>query len=107
MDLFEGLPEPVAKAWERSLTGGRAAMSRRRLLRAASLAAAGSTLAACGIPPAVGDKSGNAPEDAPDHSREERRSSTSPTGPSTSMSTRRTRRSVPLSTASSARAGSR
>ncbi|WP_432107674.1 polyamine ABC transporter substrate-binding protein [Streptomyces sp. AA1529] len=72
MDLFEGLPEPVAKAWERSLTGGRAAMSRRRLLRAASLAAAGSTLAACGIPPAVGDKSGNAPEDAPDHSREEK-----------------------------------
>ncbi|MFI7242515.1 polyamine ABC transporter substrate-binding protein [Streptomyces qinglanensis] len=72
MDLFEGLPEPVAKAWERSLTTGRAAMSRRRLLRAASLAAAGSTLAACGIPPAAGDKSGTAPEDAPDHSREEK-----------------------------------
>ncbi|MEW2222469.1 spermidine/putrescine ABC transporter substrate-binding protein [Streptomyces sp. NPDC006990] len=72
MDLFEGLPEPVAKAWERSLTGGRAAMSRRRLLRAASLAAAGSTLAACGIPPAAGDKGDNAPEDAPDHSREEK-----------------------------------
>ncbi|WP_431980844.1 polyamine ABC transporter substrate-binding protein [Streptomyces qinglanensis] len=72
MDLFEGLPEPVAKAWERSLTTGRAAMSRRRLLRAASLAAAGSALAACGIPPAAGGKSGTAPEDAPDHSREEK-----------------------------------
>ncbi|MET9858844.1 spermidine/putrescine ABC transporter substrate-binding protein [Streptomyces smyrnaeus] len=72
MDLYEGLPEPVAKAWERGLTSGRAAMSRRRLLRAASLAAAGSTLAACGIPPAAGNKGGNDPEDTPDHSREEK-----------------------------------
>ncbi|MBQ0868347.1 spermidine/putrescine ABC transporter substrate-binding protein [Streptomyces smyrnaeus] len=72
MDLYEGLPEPVAKAWERGLTSGRAAMSRRRLLRAASLAAAGSTLAACGIPPAAGNKDGNGPEDTPDHSREEK-----------------------------------
>ncbi|MFE0763926.1 polyamine ABC transporter substrate-binding protein [Streptomyces smyrnaeus] len=72
MDLYEGLPEPVAKAWERGLTSGRAAMSRRRLLRAASLAAAGSTLAACGIPPAAGNKGGNGPEDTPDHSREEK-----------------------------------
>jgi len=71
MDLYEGLPEPVAKAWERGLTSGRAAMSRRRLLRAASLAAAGSALAACGIPPAAGSK-GEAPEDTPDYSRKEK-----------------------------------
>ncbi|MGP3986301.1 ABC transporter substrate-binding protein [Streptomyces sp. 3N207] len=72
MDLYEGLPEPVAKAWERGLTTGRAAMSRRRLLRAASLTAAGSALAACGIPPAAGSKGGEAPEDTPDHSRAEK-----------------------------------
>lgn len=72
MDLYEGLPEPVAQAWERGLTRGRAAMSRRRLLRAASLAAAGTTLAACGIPPAAGSKGGEDPEDTPDHSAEEK-----------------------------------
>ncbi|MFF9557313.1 spermidine/putrescine ABC transporter substrate-binding protein [Streptomyces albus] len=72
MDLYEGLPEPVAKAWERGLTSGRAAMTRRRLLRGASLAAAGTALAACGIPPAAGSKSGDAPEDTPDHSKKER-----------------------------------
>ncbi|WP_326807440.1 MULTISPECIES: spermidine/putrescine ABC transporter substrate-binding protein [unclassified Streptomyces] len=72
MDLYEGMPEPVAKAWERGLTSGRAAMSRRRLLRAASLAAGGTALAACGIPPAAGSKGGDGPGDTPDHSREEK-----------------------------------
>ncbi|UNS99292.1 spermidine/putrescine ABC transporter substrate-binding protein [Streptomyces tubbatahanensis] len=72
MDLYEGLPEPVAKAWERGLTSGRAAMSRRRLLRAASLAAAGSTLVACGIPPAAGSKGGEGAEEPPDYSKKEK-----------------------------------
>ncbi|MDJ1132589.1 polyamine ABC transporter substrate-binding protein [Streptomyces iconiensis] len=72
MDPYEGMPEPVARAWERGLTSGRAAMSRRRLLRAASLAAGGTALAACGIPPAAGSKGGNGPDDTPDHSRKEK-----------------------------------
>ena len=76
MDLdpqfYEGLPDPVRKAWERSLTSGRAAMSRRRLLRLGSLAGAGAALTACGIPPAAGGNGGNDPEDTPDHSRKER-----------------------------------
>lgn len=72
MDPYEGMPEPVARAWERGLTSGRAAMSRRRLLRAASLTAGGAALAACGIPPAAGSKGGNGPDDTPDHSRKEK-----------------------------------
>ncbi|WP_070010683.1 ABC transporter substrate-binding protein [Streptomyces abyssalis] len=70
--LYEGMPEPVRKAWERSLTSGRAAMSRRRLLRLGSLATGGAALAACGIPPAAGSRGGNEPEDTPDHSKKER-----------------------------------
>ncbi|NLU69719.1 spermidine/putrescine ABC transporter substrate-binding protein [Streptomyces sp. HNM0574] len=72
MDLYDGMPEPVRAAWERSLTHGRAAMSRRRLLRAASLAAGGGLLAGCGIPPAAGNRGGEGPEAAPDHSKKER-----------------------------------
>jgi spermidine/putrescine transport system substrate-binding protein len=70
--LYEGLPDPVRKAWERSLTNGRAAMSRRRLLRLGSLAAGGAALAACGIPPAEGNRGGNDPEDTPDYSKKEK-----------------------------------
>jgi spermidine/putrescine transport system substrate-binding protein len=73
MDLYEGLPEPVAKAWERSLTSGRAAMSRRRLLGLGATAAGGAALSACGIPPAAGGKGGNGPDDTPDYSRKEKR----------------------------------
>ncbi|MFP3987596.1 spermidine/putrescine ABC transporter substrate-binding protein [Streptomyces sp. E11-3] len=51
------MSEPVRKAWERSLTSGRAAMSRRRLLQGTSLAAGGALLAACGIPAAEGGDS--------------------------------------------------
>ncbi|QHF96705.1 MULTISPECIES: ABC transporter substrate-binding protein [Streptomyces] len=71
MDLYEGMPESVARAWERGLTSGRAATSRRRLLRAAALAAAGGTLAACGIPPASGSRGDGSARD-PDHSRREK-----------------------------------
>ncbi|GAB2771523.1 polyamine ABC transporter substrate-binding protein [Streptomyces daliensis] len=71
MDLYEGMPEPVRRAWERSLTTGRAAMSRRRLLGAAGLAAGGTLLTACGIPPAQGSRNGG-PEDTPDHSKKEK-----------------------------------
>ncbi|UGY95252.1 spermidine/putrescine ABC transporter substrate-binding protein [Streptomyces gobiensis] len=46
------MSEPVRKAWERSLTSGRAAMTRRRLLQGTGMAAGGALLAACGIPPA-------------------------------------------------------
>ncbi|OEV08530.1 polyamine ABC transporter substrate-binding protein [Streptomyces nanshensis] len=70
-ELYEGLPDPVRKAWERSLTSGRAAMSRRRLLRLGSLAAGGAALAACGIPPAAGSGGGTERRD-PDHSKKER-----------------------------------
>ncbi|NGO71465.1 polyamine ABC transporter substrate-binding protein [Streptomyces boncukensis] len=66
------MPDAVGEAWERSLTSGRAAMSRRRLLRAASLAAGGTALAACGIPPAQGDKGRSAERRDPDHSRTEK-----------------------------------
>jgi spermidine/putrescine transport system substrate-binding protein len=69
--LYEGMPDPVRSAWERSLTNGRAAMSRRRLLRLGSLAASSAALAACGIPPAQGSR-GNDPEDTPDYSKKER-----------------------------------
>ncbi|MCH6162904.1 polyamine ABC transporter substrate-binding protein [Streptomyces marispadix] len=70
--LYEGLPDPVRDAWERSLTQGRAAVSRRRLLRLGALAAGGAALAACGIPPAQGSRGGNDPEDTPDWSKKER-----------------------------------
>ncbi|MBA0051842.1 spermidine/putrescine ABC transporter substrate-binding protein [Streptomyces sp. AJS327] len=67
MDPYDGMPEPVRRAWERSLRGGRAALSRRALLGA--LGAGGAALAGCGIPPAAGN--GGA-DRAPDHSRRER-----------------------------------
>lgn len=82
MDLTEGLPEPVAQAWERSLASGRAAraaragradVTRRRLLGLGSLAAGGAALSACGIPPAAGAKGGPTGERDPDHSRKEKR----------------------------------
>ncbi|WP_329489793.1 spermidine/putrescine ABC transporter substrate-binding protein [Kitasatospora sp. NBC_01246] len=72
-ELTDGLPEPVRRAWERSLTSGRAAVGRRTLLRAAALTAGAGTLAACGIPAAgtagTGDSTANA---APDLSEDER-----------------------------------
>lgn len=72
-ELTDGLPEPVRKAWERSLTSGRASLGRRTLLRAAALTAGAGTLAACGIPAAgtagTGDSTANA---APDLSESER-----------------------------------
>ncbi|MQY15963.1 Spermidine-binding periplasmic protein SpuE [Streptomyces sp. RB5] len=49
MDLFAGLPEPLARAWERSLTSGRAAHTRRRFLAASGALAAGAALTGCGI----------------------------------------------------------
>ncbi|WP_441250040.1 ABC transporter substrate-binding protein [Kitasatospora sp. McL0602] len=74
MELHEitaGLPEPVRKAWERSLTNGRAALSRRTLLRATALAAGAGSLTACGIPPAksttgTGDAPANSAKDLSD-----------------------------------------
>jgi spermidine/putrescine transport system substrate-binding protein len=69
-EITDGLPEPVRKAWERSLTSGRAALTRRTMLRAAALTAGAGTLAACGIPPARtaggGDSAANAAEDHSD-----------------------------------------
>ncbi|MBL1068351.1 spermidine/putrescine ABC transporter substrate-binding protein [Streptomyces sp. 7-21] len=50
MDLIDGMSAPVRRAWVRSLTTGRAAMTRRSLLRGSALAASGAVLAACGIP---------------------------------------------------------
>ncbi|MEV6974226.1 spermidine/putrescine ABC transporter substrate-binding protein [Kitasatospora sp. NPDC093806] len=73
-ELTDGLPEPVRKAWERSLTSGRAALSRRNVLRAAALTAGAGTLAACGIPPArttgTGDSTANAAKDLSDSEKE-------------------------------------
>ncbi len=62
-EITDGMPEPVRKAWERSLTNGRAALTRRTLLRATALAAGAGSLAACGIPPAKGSSAaaGDAP----------------------------------------------
>lgn len=68
-EFTDGLPEPVRKAWERSLTSGRAAIGRRTLLRAAALTAGAGTLAACGIPAARtvgGDSTANAAKDLSD-----------------------------------------
>ncbi|MGW6918914.1 polyamine ABC transporter substrate-binding protein [Kitasatospora sp. NPDC054939] len=66
-EITDGLPEPVRRAWERSLTSGRAALSRRTVLRAAGLAAGAGSLAACGIPPArstgSADSTANAAKD--------------------------------------------
>ncbi|MBP0449848.1 extracellular solute-binding protein [Kitasatospora sp. RG8] len=73
-ELTDGLSEPVRKAWERSLTGGRAALSRRTLLRAAALTAGAGSLAACGIPAArtagTGDSTANAAKDLSDSEKE-------------------------------------
>ncbi|GAB7180754.1 spermidine/putrescine ABC transporter substrate-binding protein [Kitasatospora sp. Ki12] len=72
-ELTDGLPEPVRKAWERSLTSGRAALGRRALLRAAALTAGAGTLAACGIPAApraTGDSTANAAKDLSDTEKE-------------------------------------
>ncbi|MEE1826712.1 spermidine/putrescine ABC transporter substrate-binding protein [Streptomyces sp. BE20] len=73
-ELTDGLPDPVRKAWERSLTSGRAAVGRRTVLRAAALAAGAGTLAACGIPPArtagTGDSTANAAEDLSEGEKE-------------------------------------
>ncbi|MFI6448082.1 spermidine/putrescine ABC transporter substrate-binding protein [Kitasatospora sp. NPDC050543] len=66
-EISDGMSEPVRKAWQRSLTSGRAALSRRTMLRAAALTAGAGTLAACGIPAArttgTGDSVANAAED--------------------------------------------
>ncbi|MFE6054549.1 spermidine/putrescine ABC transporter substrate-binding protein [Kitasatospora sp. NPDC056446] len=72
-ELTDGLPEPVRRAWERSLTSGRAALGRRALLRAAALTAGAGTLAACGIPAApraTGDSTANAAKDLSDTQKE-------------------------------------
>ncbi|GAA2805763.1 spermidine/putrescine ABC transporter substrate-binding protein [Kitasatospora sp. CM 4170] len=74
-ELTDGLSEPVRKAWERSLTSGRAALSRRTVLRAAALTAGAGSLAACGIPPArstdaTGDSTANAAKDLSDSEKE-------------------------------------
>ncbi|WP_156727149.1 polyamine ABC transporter substrate-binding protein [Streptomyces apocyni] len=66
------MSEPVRKAWERSLTSGRAAMSRRRMLQGTSLAAGGALLAACGIPPAEGGDDGQDKEKPRDLSDKEK-----------------------------------
>ncbi len=69
-EITDGLPDPVRRAWERSLANGRAALSRRTVLRAAALTAGAGTLAACGIPPArtagAGDSAASAAEDHSD-----------------------------------------
>ena len=79
---------PLA-AMRRSLTNGRAAMTRRSLLRASragALAAGGlGALSACGIPPA--ERRTATAASPPTTTRPRRRWSTSPTGPSTSTST--------------------
>ncbi|MFE7589721.1 PotD/PotF family extracellular solute-binding protein [Kitasatospora sp. NPDC057512] len=72
-ELTDGLPEPVRRAWERSLTSGRAAFGRRTLLRAAALSAGAGTLAACGIPAApraTGDSTANAAKDLSETQKE-------------------------------------
>lgn len=74
-ELTDGLSEPVRKAWERSLTSGRAALGRRAVLRAAALTAGAAGLAACGIPPAgntggTGDSTANAAKDLSDSEKE-------------------------------------
>ncbi|MEU8925129.1 spermidine/putrescine ABC transporter substrate-binding protein [Kitasatospora sp. NPDC048545] len=72
-ELTDGLPDPVRRAWERSLTSGRAALGRRTLLRAAALTAGAGTLAACGIPAApraTGDSTANAAKDLSDTEKE-------------------------------------
>ncbi|MCX5210581.1 spermidine/putrescine ABC transporter substrate-binding protein [Kitasatospora sp. NBC_00240] len=74
-EITDGLPEPVRKAWERSLASGRAALTRRTMLRAAALTAGAGTLAACGIPPAArttgtGDSVANAAEDRSESDKE-------------------------------------
>ncbi|MFF4652419.1 PotD/PotF family extracellular solute-binding protein [Streptomyces sp. NPDC001380] len=71
MDPFDGLPDPVLKAWRRSATSGRAALTRRSLLRTAGLGAvATAALTGCGIPAASQASSGTAATE--DHSAEEK-----------------------------------
>ncbi|MFJ8046081.1 extracellular solute-binding protein [Kitasatospora sp. NPDC096147] len=67
-EIADGLSDPVRRAWERSLRGGRAALSRRQLLRASALVAGAGTLAACGIPPARTTGTGAAESAGPDAS---------------------------------------
>lgn len=66
MDLYEGLSEPVRKAWERSLTNGRAALSRRHLLGAGLAVAGAGALSACGIPAATGTSGATTTDDRSD-----------------------------------------
>ncbi|MFI6157789.1 spermidine/putrescine ABC transporter substrate-binding protein [Kitasatospora sp. NPDC051170] len=71
--LADGLPEPVRRAWERSLTSGRAAVGRRALLRAGALAAGAGALTACGIPAAPrvsGDSTAGAAKDLSESEKE-------------------------------------
>ncbi|MFI5534241.1 extracellular solute-binding protein [Kitasatospora sp. NPDC051853] len=67
-EITDGLSAPVRKAWERSLTNGRAAMTRRRLLQATALMAGTGTLAACGIPAAKSGSAEGSPAAEPDSS---------------------------------------
>lgn len=67
-EIADGMSAPVRKAWERSMTSGRAAMSRRMLLQATALMAGTGTLAACGIPAAKGGSTESAPAAGPDDS---------------------------------------
>ncbi|BFV57098.1 spermidine/putrescine ABC transporter substrate-binding protein [Kitasatospora sp. CMC57] len=67
-EIADGMPAPVRKAWARSLTNGRAAMTRRMLLQATALMAGTGTLAACGIPAAKSGSTESAPAAGPDSS---------------------------------------
>ncbi|WP_327288462.1 polyamine ABC transporter substrate-binding protein [Streptomyces sp. NBC_01198] len=70
MEQYDPLPPSLRAALRRSTTGGRAAMGRRTLLRAAGLGAAGvAGLTACGIPAAgrTGDSTASS-----DHSAQEK-----------------------------------
>lgn len=73
MSLFDDMSPAVRNAWQRSLTSGRAAMTRRRLLRAGGLAAGGGALAACGIPPAASTGDDGGSHRSKDYSKEEKR----------------------------------
>ncbi|GAA3025390.1 spermidine/putrescine ABC transporter substrate-binding protein [Kitasatospora albolonga] len=67
-EITDGLSEPVRRAWERSLLGGRAALTRRRLLQATALLAGAGGLTACGIPPAKTGSAEGKESAAPDAS---------------------------------------
>ncbi|WP_329185470.1 spermidine/putrescine ABC transporter substrate-binding protein [Actinacidiphila glaucinigra] len=66
MEMFEGLSEPVRKAWERSLTSGRASLSRRRVLGAGLGVVGAGALSACGIPAATNNQGGVRSDDLSD-----------------------------------------